>query len=181
MRRFSAAAALLVTALGFTNVDGRAQTAQQAPRAQPAPPAQPAAAPQEGVGAWRVECGGDGKTLECRALQQLFTRENGQLVAQAIVRLGPDGQPLLALQLPLGVNVTEPVVVRVDAGREEKLPIQTCANAGCFLTVPLKEPLLAAMRAGAQLRLSLQDMNKRTVNIELPLLGFSLAFDKATK
>jgi invasion protein IalB len=119
--------------------------------------------------------------LECRALQQLFTRENGQLIAQAAVRFGPDRQPSLALQLPLGINVTEPVAVRVDAGKEEKLPIQTCANSGCFLTVPLKEPLLAAMRAGKQLRLSLQDMNKRTVTIDLPLLGFSLAFDKAAK
>lgn len=169
------AAALLVAALGFTD----AVVWAQAP--QPTPQAQPASAPQDGVGAWRVDCGGDGKMLECRALQQLFTRENGQLVAQAVVRLGPDKQPLLALQLPLGINVSEPVAVKVDAGKEERLPIQTCTNTGCFLTVPLRDPLLATMRAGAQLRLSLQDVNKRTVNIDLPLLGFGLAFDKATK
>jgi hypothetical protein len=29
---------------------------------------------QEGPAAWRVECTGDGKTLECRALQQLVRK-----------------------------------------------------------------------------------------------------------
>ncbi len=108
-------------------------------------------------------------------------RENSQLVAQIVVRLGPDRQPQLAMQLPLGISVSEPVVVKVDNGKEERLPLQTCTSTGCFLTVPLKDPLLASMRSGTQLKLSLQDVNKRTLNIDIPLLGFALAFDKATK
>lgn len=153
-----------------------------APAAAPAAPAPaPAAPPQEGVGAWRVECGGDGKVIECRAFQQLLTRENNQLVAQVVARLGPDKQPLLAMQLPLGISVAEPVVIKVDNGKEEKAPLQTCTNTGCFVSLPLKDPLLASMRTGTQLKLSLQDVNKRTLNIDVPLLGFALAFDKATK
>ena len=31
---------------------------------------------QDGVAAWRVECTGDGKVLDCRAIQQLFHRAN---------------------------------------------------------------------------------------------------------
>lgn len=150
-----------------------------APAAAPAAPA-PAASAQDGVGAWRVECGGDGKVLECRAFQQLLTREN-QLVAQVVARLGADKQPLLVMQLPLGISVSEPVVIKVDTGKEEKASLQTCTNTGCFLSMPLKDPLLASMRTGTQLKLSLQDTNKRTLNIDVPLLGFALAFDKATK
>lgn len=157
-----------------------------APSTAPTPAPPPSAAPatpaaQDGIGAWRVDCGGDGKTLDCRAFQQLLMRENAQLVAQAVARLGPDRQPQLALQLPLGISVSEPVVLRVDGGKEEKLALQTCTNSGCFLSVPLKDPLLAAMRGGTQLKLSLQDTNKRTINIDLPLLGFALAYDKAMK
>ena len=159
-----------------------APAAAPAAPAAPAPAAQqaPAAASQEGVSAWRVDCGGDGKVLECRAFQQLLTREN-QLVAQVVARLGADKQPQLAMQLPLGISVSEPVVVKVDNGKEEKFSLQTCTNTGCFITTPLKDPLLASMRTGTQLKLALQDTNKRTLNIDVPLLGFALAFDKATK
>ncbi len=185
--RLVVAAAMLYAGGVAAQTPGAAPPAA-APAAAPAPPASTppvstpsAAAAQDGVGAWRVDCGGDGKTLDCRAFQQLVTRETNQLVAQAVARLGPDKQPLLALQLPLGISVSEPVVIRVDGGREDKAPLQTCTNTGCFVSLPLKDPLLASMRTGAQLKLSLQDTNKRTVNIDLPLLGFALAFDKATK
>lgn len=148
---------------------------------------------QDGAGAWRVECGGDGKVLECRAVQQLVTREDRQLVVQLVARLVPEAKPVVAaaaapalvptltLQLPLGINVGEPLVLRVNDGKEEKVPLQTCTATGCFASVPLKDPLLAALRAGTTLKLALQDSNKRVVNIDVPLLGFGLAFDKATK
>ena len=47
--------------------------AAQSARAEQAPEGAPAA--------WRVECVGDGKTLDCRAVQQVFHRETRQLVA----------------------------------------------------------------------------------------------------
>jgi invasion protein IalB len=63
----------------------------------------------------------------------------------------------------------------------ERLPVQTCTNAGCIATMPLKDPFLASLRNGTTLKIALQDTNKRTINIDVPLLGFGLAFDKATK
>lgn len=155
-------------------------------------PAAPAAA-QDAPGAWRVECSGDGKVLDCRAVQQLVTREDRQLVVQLVARLVPEARPVVAasapqtmapvltLQLPLGINVGEPLTLKVDNGQEEKIPLQTCTATGCFASVALKEPLLAALRGGTQLKLTLQDSNKRVINIDVPLLGFGLAFDKATK
>ena len=68
--------------------------------------------------AWRVECSGDGKTLECRGLQSLVNREdNKQLVALISVRTPSDTKtPVMMLQLPLGLNVAEPVQLRIDNG-----------------------------------------------------------------
>lgn len=132
--------------------------------------------------AWRVECTGDGKTLECRAVQQLVSQENKQLVVQLSARIAPDTKaPALALQLPLGINLAEPIQIKVDDGTAEKLPVQTCTAAGCFVTLPLKDPLLATMRTGKTLRITVYDATKRAITIEVPLLGFGLAFDKATK
>jgi invasion protein IalB len=142
----------------------------------------PAQAQETAPAAWRVECTGDGKTLECRAVQQLISQENKQLVVQLSARIAPDTKaPALALQLPLGINLAEPIQIKVDDGTAEKVPVQTCTAAGCFVTLPLKDPLLATMRTGKTLRITVYDATKRAITIEVPLLGFGLAFDKATK
>lgn len=136
---------------------------------------------QEGAVAWRVECTGDGKTLDCRAIQQMFNRDDKQLVLQLAARgsSGPEKAPTLTLQLPLGISLTEPVQLKVDNGPAERYQVQTCANTGCIVSVPLKEPLMAAMRTGTLLKISMQAPDKRTINVDVPLLGFGLAYDKA--
>ena len=141
----------------------------------------PAQAPEpSGAAAWRVECSGDGKALECRAVQQVFQRETRQLVLSAVVRPAPDSKTgAMLLTLPLGLNLTEPVTVKVDNGAAERQPIQTCTNVGCFVTMTLTDKMLAAMRAGSELKITVQDVNKKPIDMGLPLLGFGLAFDKA--
>jgi invasion protein IalB len=140
----------------------------------------PSALAQDVPAAWRVECVGDGKTLDCRAIQQMINREDKQLVAQLSTRIAADTKaPVLLIQLPLGISLTEPVQLKVDNGVIERQPVQTCTNVGCIVSVPLKEPLLTAMRTGTTLKMSFQDTSKRTIAIDVPLLGFGLAFDKA--
>jgi len=131
------------------------------------------------VAAWRVECTGDGKTLDCRAVQQLFQRETRQLVLTVQVRKAPDPKAaLMAIQLPLGLNLTEPVQLKVDNGAVERHPIQTCTNIGCFVTMTAAEKLVTAMRSGSDLQIGFQDGNKKPIELSVPLLGFGIAFDK---
>ncbi|MGD9881631.1 MAG: invasion associated locus B family protein [Reyranella sp.] len=137
------------------------------------------AAAQDNVAAWRVECAGDGKTLDCRAIQQMINREDKQVVVVVSARIAPDTKlPVLTIQLPLGISLVEPIQFKVDNGAVERQPVQTCTNVGCIVTIPLKDPLLTALRNGTLLKIAIQDTNKRTINIDVPLLGFSLAFDK---
>jgi invasion protein IalB len=138
------------------------------------------AAAQETPAAWRVECSGDGKTLDCRAVQQLFQRDTRQLLISMLVRKAPDPKAaLVTLQLPLGLNLTEPVQIKVDNGQPERQPIQTCTNTGCFVSMTANERLVTAMRSGTELKLTVQDANKNPIEMALPLLGFGIAFDKA--
>src|ERR671935_1381634 len=107
-----AALAAAATAL-IVAVAAHAAPAQQSPESPPA-------------AAWRVECAGDGKTLDCRAVQQVFHRETRQLVASALVRPAADGKTgAMVITLPLGLNLTEPVLVKVDNGTAERQSIQT--------------------------------------------------------
>ena len=132
------------------------------------------------VAAWRVECSGDGKTLDCRALQQLFQRDSRQLLVSMLVRKAQDPKGAsVTMQLPLGLNLTEPILLKVDNGAPEKQPIQTCTNVGCFIVFNANEKLVTALRSGTELKITMQDVNKRSVELALPLLGFGVAFDKA--
>ena len=129
--------------------------------------------------AWRVECTGDGRSLECRAIQQIFQRDTRQLVASVAVRFAPELKAgSMSLLLPLGLNLTEPVAIKVDNGAPERQPIQTCNNSGCLVTFTANDKLLAAMRTGTDLKLTVQDANKKPIEMSLPLLGFGIAYDK---
>ena len=68
---------------------------------------------------------------------------------------------------------------RFSTGAPERQPIQTCTNVGCFVGMTLNDKFLAAMRGGGELKIAVQDANKKPVEMSLPLLGFGLAFDKA--
>src|SRR5215831_6672771 len=138
-----------VMALTILVATAQSTPAQQAPEGTPA--------------AWRVECAGDGKTLDCRAVQQVFHRETRQLVASALVRPAADGKSgAMVITLPLGLNLTEPVLVKVDNGTAERQSIQTCTNVGCFVAMTLTDKFIAAMRAGSDLKITVQDANKKT-------------------
>src|SRR5207249_11677453 len=131
------------------------------------------AAIAQDVAAGRVECTGDGKTLDCRAVQQIFQRDTRQLVIAVLVRKAPDPKTaLMTIQLPLGLNLTEPVLLKVDNGQVERQPIQTCTNIGCFVSMTASERLVTAMRSGNELKITFQDANKKPVDLSVPLLGF---------
>ncbi len=136
------------------------------------------------VAAWRVECTGDGKTLDCRAVQQLFQRipnQGDRLLVAVLVRRSTEAKASgaqMTIQLPLGLNLTEAIQVKVDGGAPERQQIQTCTNIGCFVSMAVNEKLLAAMRNGKELKITVQDPSKKAVDLSLPLLGFGLAYDK---
>jgi len=147
--------------------------------AQTAPPA-PAPQQQTEQGSnWRVECGNDGKVLDCRAVFQVTQRESNQLIAAVAIRVPPDTKkPVILIQMPLGIQVTEPVTVQVDAAAPEKFGVQTCTQQGCFVGAPMSDGLLAAMRTGKELKVAFANLNKQTVTVNMGLLGFGLAYDK---
>src|SRR5262245_6680200 len=87
---------------------------------QSAPAQAPEAPP---AAAWRVECSGDGKVLECRAVQQVFHRETRQLLLSVAVRTSADGKSgEMLVTLALGLNVSERVAVKIYHGTRETPP-----------------------------------------------------------
>jgi len=130
--------------------------------------------PPEGLPlVWGSTCKGIGKMLDCRSFLRV-SREIGQFLLE--VRSPDSKTGEMVITPPPGFNFTEPVLVKVENGAPERL-IQTCANAGCFVT--LTERLIANMRTGNDLMITMQDANKKPIELSLTLSGFGVAFDKA--
>ena len=172
--------------------------AQQAPKAKSAPhsaqatPAAPPAAatpatpqadttPAAAPPGWAARCASTSRDapLECAIEQSAVLSKTGQLIVLVNIRVPSDTHaPILALQLPLGLNLPVGAKLQVDDGKTADLQIQTCDNRGCYANIPLAADLLAAMKAGKQLKLSFQNLNKETMTIPMPLTDFPVAYDK---
>jgi invasion protein IalB len=141
-------------------------------------PAQPSEVPTSG-GNWRVECAASEKALDCRAVVSVVQRDNHQVIASLTVRYPRETKkPVLMIQVPLGVLVSEPVSIAIDGGKPEQTHVQTCTQAGCFAGDTAPNALIAAMQNGKQLKIVFYNVNKQPVTVTLPLTGFDLAYEK---
>jgi invasion protein IalB len=156
-----------------------AQNAPAPAAAGPGGAAQNQSLPSDGGSGWRVECANDGKALDCRAINRVSHRETQQLIAGVAVRIPPDTKkPIMTILLPLGVQVTEPVTLQVDAGATERYPVQTCTQAGCLAGAPASDAVIGALRAGQSLKVAFQSATGQTITVTMPLAGLGLAYDK---
>jgi len=64
-----------------------------------------------------------------------------------------------------------------DAARGE-LTVQTCDKRGCYAGMALSAQRLEALKRGARLTLSFQNLEKRTVRVPVSLKGFTAAIAK---
>jgi invasion protein IalB len=137
----------------------------------------PAAAPP----GWAARCASASRDapLECAIEQTAVLSKTGQLIVLVNIRVPSDTHaPVLLLQLPLGLNLPVGAKLQVDDGKSADLQIQTCDNRGCYASTPIAADLLAAMKAGKQLKLSFQNLNKETITIPMPLTDFAATYDK---
>ena len=179
----------LAIALALTfGLSGPSQ-AQQAPKAKTPPPAiqatpAPAAPQAEAAPAppgWIARCtsANRGAPLECAAEQTAVLSKTGQLIVLINIRVPGDTRtPVAIVQLPLGLNLPAGAKLQVDEGKTTDLQIQTCEQRGCFTNSPISPDMLAAMKAGKQLKVSFQNLSKETITIPMPLTDFTAAYEK---
>jgi invasion protein IalB len=159
-----------------------------APAAQKSTGAQPAAsatAPADGSAqpqpVWTSRCASDGRkaALLCEIEQSLYITKTGQLVASVNVKLPPDTrQPVMMIQLPVGLFLPAGVNFQIDEGKSQALAIQTCDLKGCYAATTVSSELLGSMKSGKRLAVVFQNLNKENVNLAFVLSGFAESYDK---
>lgn len=143
------------------------------------------AAPAEGNATpqpvWTSRCSSDSRkaALLCEVEQSLFITKTGQLVASVNVKLPPETrQPVMMIQLPVGLFLPGGVNLQIDEGKPQTLVIQTCDLKGCYAATQLSPELLGAMKSGKRLSVIFQNLNKENVNLAFVLSGFAEGYDK---
>ncbi len=167
---------------------GKPKAAPHAAQAAPPPAAPtagaaaPAATPPPQPG-WAARCTSAGREapLECVIEQNLVLTVNktSQLLVVVAIHVPSNTHtPEALIQLPLGLNLPLGVKLQIDEGKTVDLPIQTCENRGCYASTQIAPDVLAALRSGKQLKISVQNMAKENLTIPVPLGDFAAAYDK---
>ena len=165
----------------------KAKSAPRTARGAPATPTTPAAAepaPAQGAPSpanWAVRCASASRDapLECAMEQTAVLSKTGQTVVSVNIRVPSDTHtPEILVQLPLGFSLPGGARFQVDDGKATEMELRTCENRGCYASATLPPDVIAALKAGKQMKVSFQTLNKEAINIPLPLTDFATAYDK---
>lgn len=130
---------------------------------------------------WVSRCTSEarGSTVECAMEQSAVLANTGQLVTSVTVRVPSDShQPLLMIQVPIGLYLPAGLYLQIDKNKPELLPLQTCDLKGCYAGTQISAELLASLKAGKQLAVIFKNMAKNDVTVKLTLDNFAETYKK---
>ncbi len=146
--------------------------------AQAAKPAEAAPAnPQP----WTINCSGVGASgdLVCVMSQNLIAKNTGQRVlGLTISKNVQTGAYSGAFSLPHGLRLPDGIEVWIDDGQRAKHVINTADQNGSYSTAPLDAAMIASLKKGSILNVSVRSASGDEVIFQLSLNGFTAALAK---
>ena len=157
---------------------------------------------------WTKECAKDNKKSCLIAINhQLAIPDNDkkQILATAIIQLGStterkmdlvDGEektyklkeenklvPVLTVRFPLNVDLKKQPLIQIDKKNVLNIPFTHCnQNEGCVTQISINDEVIKLFKSGKELTLVMGVYrSKNNVTINLPLKGFSKAYDSLLK
>ena len=132
---------------------------------------------------WTKVCGKDpANNAEICYTTRDFVSDQGQPVLAAAVYdvKGPQSQKIVRFLMPLGLLLKPGVRFAVDQASPVPGSYTVCFPNGCFAeSLGLKDEVVAAMKKGTNINVSVQNQVGREVTFAVPLAGFGKAFDGA--
>ena len=153
---------------------------------------------------WTKECAKDNKKNCIIAIQNIMDIPNSdkkQTLATVIIQLGTtterkmdlvDGEektyklkeenklvPVLTVRFPLNVDLKKQPLIQIDKKKVLNIPFSHCnANEGCVTQISINDEVIKLFKSGKELTLAMGVYRaKKIMNLNLPLKGFSKAYD----
>lgn len=134
--------------------------------------------------AWDVRCmdkppkeeGGKSEGEYCEMFSTLSVKETGQLFMGFAIGFPDEAKGARGvLQLPLGVLLTEDMLMQIDKAKPSKFSVRTCTEKGCFAFLTLSDDLLSQMKKGKQVVVAFKNADGKALAVPFPLSGFTKA------
>ncbi len=127
---------------------------------------------------WTVACFDVQGQRRCRMVQNVGNGE-GATVMQVSIILLPDGRAGLIFRVPLGTWLPENFRFSIDGGQDVQVPFVRCLPPpdNCVVEIGLNDQTLSQMRAGTRINARFYDPQRRPVDANVSLLGFTAAFN----
>ena len=110
-----------------------------------------------------------------------FTIVSGQGRLVTAVNLleskGKTNRKIFQVAVPSGRYIPPGVLMRIDKGKENKLPFSLCLPDRCLAEVQLSDNLVAALKGGGELTLTSTNFRAQKNPVKVTLKGFTAAYD----
>ena len=157
---------------------------------------------------WTKECAKDNKKscfIAINSQAAIPDSDKKQTLATAFISLGTtterkmdlvDGEektyklkeenklvPVLTVKLPLNVDLKKLPLIQIDKKKVLNIPFTHCnPTEGCVTQIAINDEVVKLFKSGKELTLIMAIYaNKNNMNINLPLKGFSKAYDSLLK
>lgn len=82
-------------------------------------------------------------------------------------------KPIAVVSTPLNVYLPAGLSLKIDGGTPARAVFETCSVTGCHAGFPIEPKLLASLRRGKMLTVTLRDSKASEVPVKVSLKGFS--------
>ena len=185
-----------ITALAPVAAFAQARQQQRPAQQQQQQQQQPAQAPQQGQQGgptlvqvkpepsqtdWTKVCGKDpGNNKEICYTTRDFVSDQGQpVLALAVYDVKGDQTRIVRFLMPLGLLLRPGIRFTVDQGQPTPGAYAICFPNGCFAEAQVKDDVINSLKKGTALNVSVQNQVGNEVTFQVPLAGFTKAFDGA--
>ncbi len=126
---------------------------------------------------WHVKCAAVDQGRLCHSYFQIVDESQNQRVfSLAVHNPKTDEDPYARFQLPLGLYLPAGANLQIDDEEAVTIPVRTCLPRGCFALWTLEPDTLEALKAGQNMQVNVETINRRPLTIRFPLERFADAY-----
>ncbi|WP_158243154.1 invasion associated locus B family protein [Acidimangrovimonas sediminis] len=136
-------------------------------------------------GDWNVACRvttKDDKQVKSCAMSQQQVNKQKQRALEISLVAQQDGSAKGVIVLPFGLAVTKPVSLDLDdAALGKPMAFSTCVPVGCLVPLDLDAGMVKKIGKGKKLTISATSTSGQDIKLDMPLGGFTSAFDRVAE
>jgi len=147
-------------------------------------PAQTSEPTIENFGDWHVRCFPVKSASPCEAIYLAVQKQTRQRVVGFTVVYAPSqDRYVMQIAVPLGVSISDGLVIATGSFTTEKLPLRRCDEGGCYVETAINTKMIDALKgaSASEARIAVVWADGKKAQLPLSLKGFGDAVAEMVK